>query len=336
MKNFKKNTIILLIISTLFIFFLVKNNFIETVRIIRNANMFWIIIAFIIFYLYVFLESITMYLIVIEYKKDYKFKETLKLMIMTKFFNGVTPFSSGGQPLQIYELKKDGIETSKGTAIIVESFLIFQFALILFGIIAVILNSIFHFFIFTPTIFYFTIIGFILNILAFLIVFIISINEKINKSLNKFILKIIDKLKLKNKERKIIKVNNYFEEYYEGFEFLRQNKFLMIKGIVLEILAITLLFIIPIFIFKALHVEYNISLLGITTMSAYIFIVGSFIPIPGGTGGTEYAFLEFFKPFISFSSLTPTLIVWRFVTYYAPVVIGGVVFNFLKKRENKN
>ena len=65
MKSFKKNTIILLVISTLFIF-LVKDNFIETVRIIRNANMWWIILAFLIFYLYVFVEAILMYLIVLE------------------------------------------------------------------------------------------------------------------------------------------------------------------------------------------------------------------------------------------------------------------------------
>lgn len=333
MKSFKKNTIILLVISTLFIFFLVKDNFIETVRIIRNANMWWIILAFLIFYLYVFVEAILMYLIVLEYKKDYKFKETLKLIIMTKFFNGITPFSSGGQPLQVYELKKDGIKTSDGTNIIVESFLIFQFTILLLGIITIILNSVFNIYKFTPLMFYVTIIGFILNILAFLIVFVISINEKSNNLIHKFVVKIIDKLKLKNKKRKIEKVNNYFKEYYEGFQSLRKNKILFLKGILLEIVALILLFAVPLFIFKALNIEYNIDLFGIILISTYIFIVGSFVPIPGGTGGTEFAFLEFFKNYVSSTSLTPALIIWRFVTYYAPVAIGGIVFNFFKTKE---
>lgn len=333
MKSFKKNTIILLVISTLFIFFLVKDNFIETVRIIRNANMWWIILAFLIFYLYVFVEAILMYLIVLEYKKDYKFKETLKLIIMTKFFNGITPFSSGGQPLQVYELKKDGIKTSDGTNIIVESFLIFQFTILLLGIITIILNSVFNIYKFTPLMFYVTIIGFILNILAFLTVFVISINEKSNNLIHKFVVKIIDKLKLKNKKRKIEKVNNYFKEYYEGFQSLRKNKILFLKGILLEIVALILLFAVPLFIFKALNIEYNINLFGIVLISTYIFIVGSFVPIPGGTGGTEFAFLEFFKNYVSSTSLTPALIIWRFVTYYAPVAIGGIVFNFFKTKE---
>lgn len=333
MKNFKKNTVILLIISTLFIFFLVKDNFIETVRLIRGSNMWLILLSFVVFYLYVYLEAVLMYLIVIEYKKDYKFKETLKLLIMTKFFNGITPFSSGGQPIQVYELKKDGIDSSKGTIIIVESFLIFQFTIILMGIIAVIINSTFHLFKFTPIMFYMTVIGFILNILAFFVVFIISVNKRLNQFINRFIIKIIHKLKLKNKEKRIKKVNNYFNEYYEGFQFLWQNKALMLKGILLEVIALTLLFIIPIIIFKALNIEYSISLFTTIIISIYIFIVGSYVPIPGGTGGTEYAFLTFFKNYVPALSLTPALIVWRFVTYYTPVVIGGIVFNFFKKRE---
>lgn len=333
MKNFKKNTIILLIISTLFVFFLVKDNFIETVRLIRGANMWWILLSFFVFFIYVYLEALLMYLIVIEYKKDYKFEKIFKLLVMTKFFNGITPFSSGGQPIQLYELKKDGIDTSKGTIIIVQSFLIFQFTILFLGVIAVILNSIFHLFDFTPVMFYMTILGFILNIIAFLSIFTISVNEKVNKVIHNFVIKIVEKFNFKRKEKRKKKIDKYFLEYYEGFQFLWQNKILMLKVLILEALALISLFIIPIFIFKALNIKYTIDLFTTIIISIYIFIVGSYVPIPGGTGGIEYAFLTFFKRYLPAASLTPSLIIWRFVTYYAPVLIGGIVFNFFKKRD---
>ena len=333
MKNFKKNSVLLLIISTFFVFFLVKDNFIDTVRIIRGADMGLILLAFMLFYIYVYLESLLMYLIVLEYKKDYKFMDTFKLIVMTKFFNGITPFSSGGQPIQIYHLKKDGIDASKGTIIIVESFLIFQFTILILGIVAIFINSIFNLFEFTNIMFYMTVIGFILNTIAFLAVFLISINQKFNTSIHKLVIKIVEKLKLKNKEQRNEKINKYFSEYYEGFQSLWKNKKLMIKGLILETLSLIILFIIPILIFKSLDIKFTLNLFTTVIIGIYIFIIGSFVPIPGGTGGTEYAFLVFFKKYIPMLSLTPALIIWRFVTYYGPVLIGGIVFNIFKKRE---
>lgn len=332
MKNFKKNTVILLIISTLLVFFLVKDNFIETVRLIRGANMGWILFSFLLYYAYVYLEAVLMYLIVVKYQKNYKFSKTLKLITMTKFFNGITPFATGGQPIQVYELKKDGISTSKGTTIIVESFLIFQFTIILLGIIGIVIKSIFHFFTLTPVMFYMTIVGFILNIIMFITVFTISINKRMNIGINKFVIKLINKLKIKDKLKRKRKINKYFKEYYDAFQSLKSNKKLILTGILLEVVALLALFATPLFIFKALNIEYTINLLGTVIISIYVFIIGSYIPIPGGTGSTEYAFLELFKGKIPQISLTPALIIWRFVTYYAPVLIGGIVFNLFKKQ----
>ena len=334
MKNFKRNTIILLIISTIFIYYVVKDNFIETIRLIRGANFGWILMAFILFGLYVFFEAYIMYKVILEYKKDYKFKEVFKLMVMTKFFNGITPFASGGQPIQVYELSKDGIDPSKGTTIVVQTFLIFQFTILILGILSIISNIIFELFVFSPLMYWMTLVGFALNIIAFLTIYIISYNKKINVKINNIIVKIIDKTKFcKNKEKKKEKVNKYFNDYYEGFKYLKQNKKLFINGCFLEAISLIVFFLIPQCVFNALNIDHSLNLFVTTVISTYIFLIGSYIPIPGGTGGLEYGFLTFFKSFTTTGALTSALIVWRFVTYYAPVTVGGIVFNFFKKRD---
>ena len=67
--------------------------------------------------------------------------------------------------------------------------------------------------------------------------------------------------------------------------------------------------------------------------TAYVMIIGSFVPIPGGTGGIEYGFTQFFGMLIPNSQLQATLISWRFITYYFGIIIGALLFDFEKKVE---
>ena len=62
--------------------------------------------------IYGLLRALSLHLVIKNFKKDFKFFNTAKNLLITQFFNGVTPFSSGGQPAQIYFLKKEGVDFS--------------------------------------------------------------------------------------------------------------------------------------------------------------------------------------------------------------------------------
>ena len=66
--------------------------------------------------------------------------------------------------------------------------------------------------------------------------------------------------------------------------------------------------------------------IGIVT-SAYIMIIGSFVPIPGATGGLEYGFIQFYGNFVSGSILAAMMLVWRFITYYFGIIVGAIALN---------
>ena len=61
-----------------------------------------------------------------EYSKKLKFQQIFQLTLITQFFNGITPFSSGGQPMEVYYLSKSGIKPAKGTNIILQNFIFFN------------------------------------------------------------------------------------------------------------------------------------------------------------------------------------------------------------------
>ena len=104
----------------------------------------------------------------------------------------------------------------------------------------------------------------------------------------------------------------------------------------LESAALTLSFSVPFFVFKALGSPYN-NYLVILSIAIFTFMIGSFVPIPGGTGGMEYAFINLNEFVIPTKYLSVSLILWRVIDYYAPMIIGGIFFNYEKaKRDFKS
>ena len=67
--------------------------------------------------------------------------------------------------------------------------------------------------------------------------------------------------------------------------------------------------------------------------SSYVMLIGSFVPIPGGTGGLEYGFVQFYGNFITGSKLSAMMLVWRFITYYFGLIVGAIALNIKKVKQ---
>ena len=79
-------------------------------------------------------------------------------------------------------------------------------------------------------------------------------------------------------------------------------------------IALCLLYMIPLFVLYAMG-EFNIVNAPIAILtSAYVMIIGSFVPIPGASGGIEYGYYKFFGNFIKGSLLKASLLIWRTIS----------------------
>ena len=84
-------------------------------------------------------------------------------------------------------------------------------------------------------------------------------------------------------------------------------------------------------LFKGVDLKIEISVLNVIVTSAYVMLIGSFVPIPGGTGGLEFGFIAFFGNFIIGPNLNAIMLLWRFVTYYFGMILGSIVLSLRKK-----
>lgn len=335
MKNLKKNTIVIFFITIFVLYFLLKDNFSSIVKEFIHVNPFWIVIAFFSFFFYILCKAQSLRLVTTKNYKHFTFKKSFLQTLIVQFFNGVTPLQAGGQPIQIYMLTKNRIGVSKATNIVIQEFIFYQIALVLFGLFAVGINAFCHFFTKVPFLQVLVVCGFLFNVVIVLGLILVSCNRKITNFICKGIIHIGFKIKwIKDKEIILKKMEVRLNDFHKNAKFLLLNKNMLIKGIAINFLGLFFFYITPLFVAYGFSV-FSIGPIEAITASAYIYLVGSFIPLPGASGGLEYSFMQFFGNFINGSSLPAILIVFRTITYYLPIVIGAIAFNFYKGDEKK-
>ena len=184
-NNIKKNAIIISIITIIVMYFVLKDDFKNIVNTLLTVDIKYILISILIFFISLFFKAYISYKTV-DNKEKYSLLESIKHNVIIQFFNGITPFSTGGQPMEIYMLTKHDINASKGTMITLQNFIFYQIALVLFGIGAVIYNAIYDIFPKIPILRKLVLIGFIINTLV-AVVIIIIICLKVQKNVWHFL-----------------------------------------------------------------------------------------------------------------------------------------------------
>ena len=335
LKNNKYNFIFILILTFLILFFSLKDNFFEVIKQIKNLNLFWLIIALLLTISHWFFSSLAMFLIGKKFKQNLNFNNIFRLNIITQFFNGVTPFASGGQPYQIYALKKEKISLVDSTNISIETFVTYQLALILFGTFAIVSNKLFNIF---PDISFLKIlvlIGFLVNLFVGLGLFTISFAKKFNHLILIHLINLGYKLKLiKNKNEIIEKFDNNINKFHDGTKNLLKDKKNLVIIIILQLMGLITYYLVPLVLLYSMNDFNSFNALISIVSTSYVMIIGAFVPLPGGTGGLEYSFLAIFGNFISGSKLTTLMLVWRFCTYYFGMLLGAIILN-LSRRNSK-
>jgi len=334
MKNSKKiiNFLIVIILTSIVLYFSLKDNFSSITKLIRNMNPFWFIVALLLMLTYYLFRSLVNTLLARKFNKEYSLRQAFKMELEIAFFNGVTPFSTGGKPYEIYSLKKNKLHIADATNVAIQNFVIYQIALILLGLFALIYNNVFHVISGKNILVNLVYIGFLINTLVIIVLFIVSFAKKANKFISKKVIGLLSKLKIiKNKEETTKHFHEYLYNFHKGTEILLQNKLEFVLLVFMQVISLIAFYLIPMIILFGLGNYEALNGLESIVISAYVMLIGSFVPMPGGTGGLEYVFLVFFGTYIKGPSLNAIMLVWRFITYYFGFVVGAIIFNIRKK-----
>lgn len=335
MKNLKRNSFIILIVTLFVLFLVLKDDYKNIIAIITTMDIKFVLIAVILYISYLFFHALVNYLWVNE-KEKLSLPQAFQHMIITQFFNGITPFSTGGQPMEIYMLKNHGFRYTKATNVIMQNFIVYQLALVIFGLFAVSYNFITGVLVYKSVLTTLIILGFLINTIVAVVMLFVATSKKFTKSLLNVITRLGNNLHfIKNKEKFLAKWEERLEDFHNCTKEVKKKKGLFVLGIILNLISLTCYYAIPLFLVYSLHDYNSMTFFTSVVASAYVLIIGSFVPIPGATGGIEYGFLEIFSSFLSTTSVRAVMIIWRFITYYLGMILGGILFSFHKEGDKE-
>lgn len=327
----KRKDLLIFIIATAVVLYLVfRGNVYNTLLSFQNMNPSWLILSVVGIFIFWFFEAMTFHLIIKNYDPNFSFRKIFKLTVATQFFNGITPFSSGGQPFQIYALTKNSkLGVSKVSSAALHNFILYQAALVLMGIGALIANESFGFFsgdsINLRTLAF---IGIALNITVIAGLLVMALAPKLLTPVINGVFKLLKFTPLK---KRIPSYKDKLQHWIETFRmdnevlFKRNRYFLPI--IIINILKLASFYSIAYFVCRAVGFD-TLSIYQAIIASAFVMLITSLVPIPGATGGAEFGFLAFFGAFNIGTLSHGIMLLWRFITYYIGLLIGFVTFYF--------
>lgn len=335
MKNKKVSFLVLIVALSLVLYFTLKDDFSGITHNLSKVNIILFVIAILVFIISLLLKSVSLNLFIKDYKKDYGLLKSFKLILISQFLNGVTPFQTGGQPFEIYILRKDGIRISDSTSAILKDFISYQISLILVGLFAIIINHDLNFIEYNKLINLLLIFGFLINVLVLVFIILIVNAKLVVIKLTKKLFGFFGRFKIMNKviflEDNVLKG---LDNFYSAGNDMKKDKVKLFKAILCNIASLLLLYIIPFIVYVSLNAK-NITLLNSIVSVSFVMIIGNFIPIPGATGGVEYSFLQFFGTFIKNPVLSSGMLLWRFITYILGMIIGFIALILDKRILNK-
>ena len=307
---------------------------------IKNANIWYILLALLGVFIFSVINSLSGHSIFVFTKAKINFTNSFLIQNMEMFWNGITPFSTGGAPIQAYYYVKAGAEPNKATSVMLSNFIIYQTVLTLLSILAIIFfhNDLSLALQKKNVGWYIITIGFSINTVLFFLSVFFSFSSKTSLLLNKIITLICKIKPLRNKKDKwVSKATAFTNKFQESLRFLFKRKRLFFVSLTLKIVAQLVFFFIPVLVYLSLG--YNIFDANemFYIMSAVLLASSTmmWVPLPGASGGTETAFIILLSlPFLYLgeSQIVALMLVWRFITYYFGMIYGGINYLILKRR----
>jgi len=331
MKRFKKNIILILIICIIVLYFVLKDDFNGIVNLLINSNKLYVLIAIAFVILSDVFKGLSVTKLVRSLNYDYKFKSGFSLMLMANFFNGVTPFSLGGQPFELYVLKKDDdIDYISGSNILFRDFYTYQMGLMFLTLICIIVNYIFNIVIYSKMVEKILWIGLIINIVITIVLIYVPYSKKNEYNFINKIIFLLNKLNIvKDKDFTINKINESINKFkYQTKDAIKNKKVIIICSL-LNCLKLICVGIATFYCFKA--IGSSVEIYKTCMIFILIIIMASFVPIPGASGGMEFSFIQLFSYFVIDTKLGAAMLIWRFITYYLPIIYGSIIF-VIKRR----
>lgn len=329
MKNSKKSRVGLYILYgavTVFLLALILSfgDLEQIWQTIKSSDIRYILLAFLCIALYILLYPLSLCILTRAKGCNIKMKKTYGISMTEHFFNGITPFATGGQPFQVYSFSKEKVTPTESTCLLLMNFMVFMLVTNTFAA-----TALFYFkrFVTDTAMAIIAAVGFTINFLVLAVTFLVAKSKKVSAFLSGAVewfcrFKFINRLVGEKKEN----LKEYFVNVQLAFSQLMKKKAAFVLAFVSKFLAMGIYYLTTYFILLALHVNVSASdIFFIISGTSFAITMVVFMPTPGSSGGIEFAFKSVFATIASGAAASVAysgMLVWRLLSYYFVMLVS--------------
>ena len=287
----------------------------------RHADVRWLLPGLLCVVFFIWGESIIIWYMMRSSGIQLKKRTCFLFSSVGFFFSCITPSASGGQPMQIYYMKKEKISIPVSTVILMIVTITYKLVLVVIGIgIAIFGRGFLHKYLegILP-VFY---LGLALNIFCVTFMTILVFHPLLAKAIMVKGMKLLERLHLvKKKDGRLKKLEDSMDTYRNTAAYLKNNPFVIVKVIGITFIQRMALFAVTWFVYQAFGLH-GTGFWEILFLQAVISVSVDMLPLPGGMGISETLFLNIFSPVFG-GLLLPGMVLSRGLGYYGELLISA-------------
>lgn len=324
--------LIVVIFVGLFIYMVNVDGVQNILQILQQVDYKWVTIGLICLVIHWICEASNLHIPLKKMYPNQRFSNSFKVSMIGQLFNNITPFSTGGQPMQAYELTKTGKRVSDSLSVMAIKFIITQTALVVSTLVVVLFE--FQFFAgLMKQYIWIAIVGFAVNILAIIVVILAGVKKKIITFFTTPFIKFLGKIHIfKNAEDIIQKLDKSIDNFRKQFLYMKSEKKMVIKMFLVAVIQSFAYYSITYMVYRSFG-NTGITFWQIIPTQAFLLLIMTFIPTPGSGLGAEGGFYLLFNSIFKEGTINMSILFWRIYTFYLPIMVGALFLIPTTKRD---
>lgn len=248
------------------------------------------------------------------------------------FYSGITPSATGGQPVQLYYMNRDGHRGADSTVVLMTVALVYKFVLVLigFGILIFWLNPLKSE---LGRFFPLYVVGLLLNTLLVCLIFGIMIFPEIIQKASGILEKLLIRIHLlKPSEKRQEKIQRFIDSYRQAVLWLKLHRNKIVFIIAATCLQRSSVFLLTYVIYLGFGLKGH-GIAEIMMLQASIYIAVDMLPLPGSQGITELMYQTVFSNVFAGAYLIPSMMINRGINFYFLLIISLIIVLIAKISE---
>ena len=332
-SNYVFNIALIVALSGLVVYLTVRDNPTEVFERLQKADRLWIVLIMAAMLLFRVLNGYALKLEANLSRPEYSLADGIENAFVGGFFNQITPSSSGGQFAQVFLFRRQGVPVSESAGVLWMNFILFQSTMVA-SVFVLLLLKFSYFYVKFREFLVLVLLGFAVNAAVIVSLWAFVKFPGVYTWLTTKGIEIGAKLHLiKDREKVLNGLDEQLSRFQKEVDQLSSHKPMVAKVCLTHFIRLMLFYSVPYMSAKALHFPVTPAMfLDMLTLASFVAMINAFIPLPGASGGTEATFLVMFRVVLGSVNVRPTMLLWRFMTYYFDMIAGGLVYLISKVR----